>query len=64
MNSYPDIAPADAAARLAPGLVLLPGGNCALFCFTGLDAPLPETARLRDARAPSWRARSWPTAAG
>lgn len=64
MKPTPDMPMSHAAAGLVPAIVILPGGKCSVFCFNDLDRPLAERATLTDARAKSWRARSWPTPAG
>ena len=64
MKSIPDDIVSYAAADLVPGIVILPGGSCSIFCFSTLERPLAETARLSNAKADSWRARSWPTPTG
>ncbi len=49
----------DIAAGLMPGIVILPGGSCSIFCFSDLRQPLPDTATLSDTKAERWWARSW-----
>lgn len=72
MKPLPDTLVRDAPAGLVPDIVILPGGKCSIFCFSTLAQPLAETAHLAgtlagtpdDAKADSWRARSWASATG
>lgn len=64
MTSLPDAANVENFSSLVPGLVVLPGGTCAVFCFDRLVEALPETARLAGTKAERWQARSWPTTRG
>ena len=64
MKSLLDNTAPDAAVGFVPAIVILPGGSCSVFCFSGLERPLPEIALLSDTKADSWRARSWATPTG
>jgi|GEM_PF-4575423 len=64
MKSLLDTAAPDVPVGLVPTIVILPGGSCSVFCFSNLERPLPETARLSDTKADSWRARSWASPTG
>jgi len=60
MNALSDITAAESVIAVSPSALILPGGNCSIFCFADLDAPLAGTAMLKGDGNARWTARFWP----